>query len=301
MKTKINQEIISGIVKASQQAAINAFAFIGTGLKNEADGAAVKGMRDVLNKVDFRGRVVIGEGEKDKAPMLYRGEELGKCSVVEFDIAVDPLEGTNLCADDLPNSLTTLAIAPKGSLLDAQEFYMEKLAAAEVFDNDVLSLDNSIEENIANLSQYKDKKISEIVVTVLDRPRHKDLISRIRNFGAKVALISDGDIYGVLSTHEMFGTSDLYAGQGGAPEGVLSAVAIKALGGFMEGRIITEGKNNPTLSIDDMVKTNGVFVATGVTGKGFLERVEEIAEGKYFTESVIISQNGVQFVENYEV
>jgi fructose-1,6-bisphosphatase II / sedoheptulose-1,7-bisphosphatase len=301
MSSNINQEIISSVLKASQKAAINAFKFIGTGLKNEADAAAVKGMRDVLNKTNFRGKVVIGEGEKDEAPMLYIGEELGTGKVVEYDIAVDPLEGTSLCANDLPNSLTTIAIAPKGSLLAAPEFYMEKLAAAEVYESGVISLSKTIEENIKALARYKEKDISQIVVTMLDRPRHKDSIARIRKTGAKVALISDGDIYGVLSTHEMFGEGDLYYGQGGAPEGVLSAVALKAMGGFMEGRIIKEGEKTPILSINDMVKQSGVFIATGVTGKGFLERVQELHDGKFFTESVIISANGVQFVENYEV
>ena len=299
MSEIVNQEIISFVLKASQKAAINAFPFIGTGLKNDADAAAVKGMRDILNKANFRGKVVIGEGEKDEAPMLFVGEELGTGTVVEFDIAVDPLEGTNLCANDLPNSLTTIAIAPKGSLLAAPEFYMDKLAAAQVYDEGILSLSKSIEDNIRALAKYKEKDVKEIVVTVLDRPRHKELIAKIRATGAKVALLSDGDIFGVLSTHEMFGESDLYAGQGGAPEGVLSAVAIKNLGGFMEGRIVKEGSK--ILKINDMVKTNGVFVATGVTGKGFLSRVEELGGKKYFTESVVISKDGVQFVENYEV
>ena len=300
MSEIVNQEIISFVLKASQKAAINAFPFIGTGLKNDADAAAVKGMRDILNKANFRGKVVIGEGEKDEAPMLFVGEELGTGSIVEFDIAVDPLEGTNLCANDLPNSLTTIAIAPKGSLLVAPEFYMEKLAAAQVYESGVVSLNKTIEENIKNLAEYKEKKISEIVVTVLDRQRHKELIAKIRKTGAKVTLISDGDIFGVLSTHEMFGESDLYMGQGGAPEGVLSAVAIKNLGGFMEGRIVKEEKT-PILKLNDMVKQNGVFVATGVTGKGFLSRVEVLGGGKHFTESVIISKSGVQFVENYEI
>lgn len=300
MTSKINQEIISSILKASQKAAINAYSYIGTGLKNDADAAAVKGMRYVLNKANFRGKVVIGEGEKDEAPMLYIGEELGTGKAVEFDIAVDPLEGTNLCANDLPNSLTTIAIAPKGSLLAAPEFYMEKLAAAEVYENGVVSLAKSVEENVKALARYKEKSVSEVVVTVLDRPRHKEIIARIRATGAKVALISDGDIYGVLSTHEMFGSSDMYFGQGGAPEGVLSAVALKAFGGFMEGRIVKEGEKTPILSIKDMVKENGVFIATGVTGKGFLERPQELRDGRFFTESVIISENGVQFVENYE-
>lgn len=300
MKNEINQEIISSILMASQKAAINAYKFIGTGLKNEADAAAVKGMRDILNKANFRGKVIIGEGEKDKAPMLYVGEELGTGKELEFDIAVDPLEGTNLCANDLPNSITTLAIAPKGSLLSASEFYMEKLAAAEVFEDDVICLSKTIEENIQNIAEYKDKKISEIVVTMLDRPRHKDMISKIRKIGAKVSLISDGDIYGILSTHQMFGDADLYFGQGGAPEGILSAVAIRNLGGFMQGKIVNENKKNKILNIEDMVQHDGIFVATGVTGKGFLERVEEIADGKYFTESVIITKNGVQFIENYQ-
>ena len=299
MPEKINQEIISGILKASQMAAINAFKFIGTGLKNDADAAAVKGMRDVLGGVNFRGKVVIGEGEKDEAPMLYIGEELGIGKNVEFDIAVDPLEGTNLCANDLPNALTTIAIAPAGSLLGTKEFYMEKLAAAEVFDEGVISLDFSVEKNIRSLAKYKEKKVSEITVTVLDRPRHKDLIAQIRATGAKVALISDGDIFGVLSTHEMFGESDLYIGQGGAPEGVLAAVAIKNLGGFMQGRIVKEGAKMPILSIADMVKKNGVFIATGVTGKGFFSRVEELHTGKFFTESVIIAQDSVKFIEEY--
>ena len=299
MPEKINQEIISGILKASQMAAINAYKFIGTGLKNEADAAAVKGMRDVLGGVNFRGKVVIGEGEKDEAPMLYIGEELGTGKNVEFDIAVDPLEGTNLCANDLPNALTTIAIAPAGSLLGTKEFYMEKLAAAEVFEEGVISLDFGVEKNIRNLAKYKEKKVSEITVTVLDRPRHKDLIAQIRATGAKVALISDGDIFGVLSTHEMFGEADLYIGQGGAPEGVLSAVAIKNLGGFMQGRIVKENAKMPILSLSDMVKKNGVFIATGVTGKGFLSRVEELHTGKFFTESVIITSDSVKFIEEY--
>lgn len=301
MAERINQEITSGILKASRKAAINAYKFIGTGLKNDADAAAVKGMRDVLGKIDFCGKVVIGEGEKDEAPMLYIGEELGTKDKVQFDIAVDPLEGTNLCANDLPNALTTIAVAPAGTLLGAREFYMEKLAAAEVYEDGVISLSFPVEQNIKNLAKYKEKKLSEITVTILDRPRHKDLITRIRQTGAKVSLISDGDIYGVLSTNQMFGDADLYIGQGGAPEGVLAAVAIKALGGFMQGKIVKEGEKTPILEINDMVKSQGIFVATGVTGKGFLSRVEELHGGRFFTESVVISPDGVQFIENYEV
>lgn len=301
MSGKISNEIINGILKASQQAAINAYKFIGTGLKNDADAAAVKGMRDVLGDVNFRGKVVIGEGEKDEAPMLYIGEELGTAKNLEFDIAVDPLEGTNLCANDLPNALTTIAIAPVGSLLGTKEFYMEKLAAAQVFEKDVLSLEYSVEKNVRNLAKYKEKNVSEITVTILDRPRHKEIIAKVRQAGAKVSLISDGDIYGVLSTHEMFGEADLYIGQGGAPEGVLSAVAIKNLGGFMQGRIIKENTKMPILSLGEMVKKNGVFIATGVTGKGFLARVENLHDGKFFTESVIITEDSVKFIEEYTI
>ena len=268
-------------------AAISASKLVGMGQKNEADDMAVKAMREVLSQSSLGMEVVIGEGEMDEAPMLYIGEKFGKGDIL-FDIAVDPLEGTNLCANNMPNSLTTIAIGERGSLLKAPDCYMKKIASGFVLSEDVLHIDLSVEENIKNLAKYRKKQIDEITVIMLDRERHKEDIKKIRSLGARVKLISDGDIFGCLATTHFSYQADLYLGMGGAPEGVLAACALKASGGFMMGKLIFENKNqeeravqygikNPSkvLTMKDMVNGNCLFAISGVTDGDFLRGVKQ--------------------------
>lgn len=278
------------LLKASREAAISCSKLIGMGQKNEADDLAVKAMRSILQSSEVGMEVVIGEGEMDEAPMLYIGEQFGKGEIL-FDIAVDPLEGTNLCANNIPNSITTIAIGAKGTLLKAPDCYMEKIASGLVHEEGVLHIENTIEENIQNLAKYLKKDISEIVVIMLERERHKEKITKIRALGAKVKLISDGDIYGVLATTKLFNQADLYIGSGGAPEGILAACAIKTCKGFMMGKLILEdssmekrmndfGIKNPSavLTLNEMVKGDCIFVASGVTDGNILEGVKKEKE-----------------------
>jgi fructose-1,6-bisphosphatase class II len=282
------QEITDIAVQASEEAAIAASKLIGTGKKNEADALAVNAMREIFNKSQYGIQVVIGEGEMDKAPMLYIGEKLGiNKEKIVFDLAVDPLEGTNLCANNMPNSITAIAISDKGNLLAAPDCYMQKIASGKVFEKGVIHIESSIKENLNNLSLYLKKDITDLNVVILDRERHFDKIKEVRNLGAKVSLISDGDIYGIIATTHFGNGADLYLGSGGAPEGVLAAVAIKAVGGQMMGKLelesetqkqraINYGIKNPSsiLDLEDMVKGNAIFIASGITNGEMLKGIK---------------------------
>ncbi|MDO5044989.1 MAG: class II fructose-bisphosphatase, partial [Coriobacteriia bacterium] len=230
----MDTKIVMGFVEVAEKAAIAASKWRGLGKKNDADQAAVEAMRNAFNEMDFSGRIVIGEGERDEAPMLYIGEELGRGGI-EIDIAVDPLEGTNLCAHNQPNALTTLALAPKGALLYAPDTYMNKIAAGPLAKGKI-HIDKSVAENIQAVASAYNKPVSEVNVCVLDRERHEQIIKEVREAGARVRLISDGDVFGAIAT-ALDGTGiDLYLGAGGAPEGVLAACGLKAIGGVFMGR-----------------------------------------------------------------
>jgi fructose-1,6-bisphosphatase II / sedoheptulose-1,7-bisphosphatase len=245
-------------------------------------------MRRELNRIPIEGTVVIGEGERDEAPMLFIGEKVGINAGPRVDIAVDPLEGTTLCAKDMPGSIATMAMADGGTLLHAPDVYMQKLAIGPGFDKNLLDLDASASDNIARLAKVKGVKLSGITVMVLDRPRHAELIAEIRATGAAVRLIPDGDVAGVIHTADPDNTGvDLYLGTGGAPEGVLAAAALRCIGGQMQCRLILDtnekrdraekmGVTDPKMiyQIEDMVKGDCLFAATGVTDGSLLSGVK---------------------------
>ena len=287
MVETVNQSLVWDIMHVAENAAIAAAKLRGRGDEMAADKAAVDAMRSAINELDIDGRVVIGEGERDEAPMLFIGEEIGTKSGPKVDIAVDPLEGTTLCAKSLPNALAVLAIAPEGSLLHAPDIYMEKIAIGPGYEPNLVDLDKSPAENLASLAEAKGVAVSDLTALVLDRSRHAKLIGELRAAGAAVKLIGDGDIAGVIQTTDAQETGiDIYMGIGGAPEGVLAAAALSCIGGQMQGRLhpmqdahIERARKvgiddlSKKYSIEDMVKGDVVFAATGVTSGSMVDGV----------------------------
>jgi fructose-1,6-bisphosphatase II / sedoheptulose-1,7-bisphosphatase len=277
-----------GLARVSEAAAIASVSLIGRGDEKEADEAAVNAMREQLNLLDIAGTVVIGEGERDEAPMLYIGEEVGTGNGPGVDIALDPLEGTTLTAKDMPNALTVIAMGPKGSMLHAPDVYMEKLAVGPGFSPKLLSLDMSPYERVQILAEAKNCDPSDITVCILERPRHQDMIEQVRSTGAAIRLISDGDVAGVMHCAEAETTGiDMYMGIGGAPEGVLAAAALKCMGGQIHGRLLFRNDDernrakkagisnlSQIYSRDDMVTHDVIFAATGVTSGSLLEGIK---------------------------
>src|SRR5947207_4652085 len=267
------------IVRVTERAAVSAARLRGRGAEKASDQAAVDAMRRELNKLPIDGTVVIGEGELDEAPMLFIGEQVGTRRGPKVDIAVDPLEGTTLCAKNMPGAIATVAMADSGTLLHAPDVYMEKIAIGPGYPKGVVDLDAPAEENIRNLAKAKGVKTAEITALLLDRPRHADLIAGVRKAGASVALITDGDVAGVIHTATPGSTGiDIYMGIGGAPEGVLAAAALRCIGGQMQCRLVLDteerrqrafkmGVRDPRkrYDIEDMVKGDCLFAATGVT------------------------------------
>lgn len=276
-----------GLARVSEAAAHAAARLIGRGDEKAADQAAVNAMRDQLNLLDIRGAVVIGEGERDEAPMLYIGEEVGTGNGPDVDIALDPLEGTTLTAKDMPNALTVIAMAPRGTLLHAPDVYMDKLAVGPGLPKDVVSLDMSPAERVRELARAKKCEPTDITVCILERPRHEDMIAEVRSTGAAIRLITDGDVAGVIHCAESELTGiDMYMGAGGAPEGVLAAAALKCMGGQMWGRLLFRNDDergraakagitdlDRVYSRDDMVRADVIFAATGVTNGSILRGV----------------------------
>jgi fructose-1,6-bisphosphatase II / sedoheptulose-1,7-bisphosphatase len=276
------------IVRVTERAAVSAARLRGHGKEKAADQAAVDAMRRELNKMPIEGTIVIGEGERDEAPMLFIGEKVGINAGPKVDIAVDPLEGTTLCAKDMPGSIATMAMADGGTLLHAPDVYMEKIAIGPGYDKHIIELDASPEENIKRLARAKGVPMSGITVLVLDRTRHAPLIAAIRATGAAVRLIDDGDVAGVIhcADPEKSGI-DMYIGTGGAPEGVLAAAALRCIGGQMQTRLILDtdekreralkmGITDPKMiyGIEDMAKGDCLFAATGVTDGSLLSGVK---------------------------
>ena len=275
------------IVRVTERAAVSAARLRGRGNEKAADQAAVDAMRRELNKLPIDGTVVIGEGERDEAPMLFIGEQVGGKNGPKVDIAVDPLEGTTLCAKNMPGAIATMAMAEGGTLLNAPDVYMDKIAIGPGYPKGVVDLDASPEENIRALAKAKDVKPSDITALVLDRPRHADLIAALRKSGAAVALITDGDVAGVIHTADAATTGiDIYLGIGGAPEGVLAAAALRCIGGQMQGRLILDtdekreraskmGIKDPRkrYEMEDMVRGDCLFSATGITTGSMLKGV----------------------------
>ncbi|MEM6973581.1 MAG: class II fructose-bisphosphatase [Pseudomonadota bacterium] len=267
-----------GLARVSEAAAIASAKLIGRGDEKAADAAAVAAMRSELNKLDIRGTVVIGEGERDEAPMLYIGEEVGKGRGPEVDIALDPLEGTTLTAKAMPNALTVIAMGPRGSMLHAPDVYMDKLAVGPHVPAGSVSLDMSPAERVRAYADAAGKPTEAVNVCILERPRHAEIIEGVRETGAGVRLITDGDVAGVIHCAEPRTGIDRYMGQGGAPEGVLAAAALKCMGGHLLGRLVFRNDDerkrahkagitdfDRVYSRDDMVNQDVIFAATGVT------------------------------------
>jgi fructose-1,6-bisphosphatase II / sedoheptulose-1,7-bisphosphatase len=275
------------IVRVTERAAVSAARLRGRGNEKAADQAAVDAMRRELNNLPIDGTVVIGEGERDEAPMLFIGETVGNKKGPKVDIAVDPLEGTTLCAKDMPGAIAVMAMAEGGTLLNAPDVYMEKIAIGPGYSAGLVDLDAPIHENVRKLAKAKGVKPEEITALVLDRPRHADLIAAIRKLGAAVRLITDGDVAGVIHTADPKNTGiDIYVGVGGAPEGVLAAAALRCIGGQMQGRLVLDtdekrqraakmGVKDPKkkYSITDMVRGDCLVAATGVTDGSMLRGV----------------------------
>lgn len=284
----LDRQLTMELGRVTEAAAVAAATLRGRGDEKKADQAAVDAMRRELNYLPIEGVVRIGEGERDEAPMLFIGEEVGTGKGPKLDVALDPLEGTTICAKNTPNSLAVIALARTGNLLYAPDVYMEKIAIGPGFDNNVIDLDASASDNIKALAKAKGVKPHHIRACVLDRPRHAALIEDIRSTGASIRLIGDGDVAGVIHTTDPEETGiDIYIGTGGAPEGVLAAAALRCTGGQMFGRLvinneeqrdrtISMGIKDPTqiFSMDEMAKGDVLFAATGVTDGNFLDGVK---------------------------
>ncbi|MFD1341417.1 class II fructose-bisphosphatase [Litorisediminicola beolgyonensis] len=302
--TEFKDRMLSlGLARVSEAAAIASANLIGRGDEKAADQAAVNAMRTQLNMLDIAGVVVIGEGERDEAPMLYIGEEVGTGDGPGVDIALDPLEGTTLTAKDMPNALTVIAMGPRGSMLHAPDVYMDKLAVGPGYATDVVSLDMSPKERVEALARAKNCAASDITVCILERPRHEDMIAEVRATGAAIRLITDGDVAGVMHAAEPGTTGiDMYMGAGGAPEGVLAASALKCMGGQMWGRLMFRNDDerdraakagitdlDRIYSRDDMVTEDVIFAATGVTSGSLLSGIKR--EVGYLTTETILMRS----------
>ncbi len=294
-------ELEIDFLKVTQAAAIASYSWVGKNDRHAADDAATKAMREKFNQIDFAGKVVIGEGERDEAPMLYIGELLGTGKGEKVDIAVDPLEGTNLAAENKPGAICVLAAAPSGALFHAPDTYMEKIAVGPKIGN-VVSLSKSVEENLEMISKKTGKPMGQITVIVLERPRNQDIITRIKAKGANIRLISDGDVFGAVMTAFDHANVDMLLGIGAAPEGVLAATALKCAGGYFEGRLkfrnedekqralkmgIAQKDFDKIYTMDELVKgKDAIFVATGVTDGDLLKGVNL---DQKFTESMVFN------------
>jgi fructose-1,6-bisphosphatase II / sedoheptulose-1,7-bisphosphatase len=274
------------VARVTEAAAMAAAKLVGRGDEHAADQAAVDAMRGFLNTLEVRGRVVIGEGERDEAPMLFIGEEVGTGSGPEVDIALDPLEGTTMAAKAMANVLAVIAISQRGGLLHAPDVYMDKIAIGRGYAQGIVDLDADPADNVHALAKAKGVAAEEITVCVLDRPRHAKIIGALRKIGARVVLISDGDVAGVIQTTDPATHIDMYLGQGGAPEGVLAAAALRCIGGQIQTRLVFRNDDeraraakagitdlNRKYALDDMVKSDVIFSATGVTDGAMLEGV----------------------------
>lgn len=299
----LDRVLVLEMVRVTEAAAIAASTLVGRGDEKAADAAAVEAMRAALNELDIDGTVVIGEGERDEAPMLYIGEKVGALQGTgpRIDIALDPLEGTTITAKAGPNALAVLAIAEEGCLLNAPDVYMDKLAVGPGYPEGVIDLDKSVRENVEAVAKAKGVTAAEIIVCVLDRPRHEKLIADLRAIGCGIMLIPDGDVAGVIATTDPDTTIDMYMGSGGAPEGVLAAAALRCVGGQFKGRLLFRNDDERTRArkwgiedldriydLKDLAKGDCIFAATGVTDGSLLEGVKRLKGGMMTTESVVM-------------
>jgi fructose-1,6-bisphosphatase II / sedoheptulose-1,7-bisphosphatase len=298
----LDRVLVLEMVRVTEAAAIAASKLIGRGDEKAADAAAVEAMRKAFNGLEFDGTVVIGEGERDEAPMLYIGEKVGSAigTGPKIDIALDPLEGTTITAKAGPNALAVLAIAEEGGLLNAPDVYMDKIAIGPGYKEGVVSLSKTPTENIKALAKAKGVKPKEIIACVLDRPRHEKLIAELRGLGCGIVLIPDGDVAGVIAVTNPETTIDIYMGAGGAPEGVLAAAALRCVGGQFEGRLLFRNDDEKARArkwgvedldriykLDDLVKGDAIFAATGVTDGSLLQGVKR-RKDCMTTESVVM-------------
>ncbi len=299
----LDKNFIDKLVKITSNASIACHKHIGKKNKAIADKAATDSMRKNLNKLDINGKVVIGEGELDKAPMLYIGEKLGTGVGPNIDIAVDPLEGTNFAANNLPGALSVIAITEKNNLFNAPETYMDKLAVGPDIPSEVTDLDFSVEKNIKNIADFKNVKVEHLTVCILDRPRHKDRIDILRQMKVKIKLISDGDISGALLVSNKKYRVDLFMGIGGGPEGVLAASALDAFNCKFQGRFIFKSEDDKTraknmgikdfdkkYNLDEIIKGDSIFCATGITNGDLVSGVT-LKNGVYITETLVTHKN----------
>jgi len=299
----LDRVLVLEMVRVTEAAAVAASQLIGRGDEKAADAAAVEAMRRAFDTLYMDGTVVIGEGERDEAPMLYIGEKVGGApgKGPKIDIALDPLEGTTITAKAGPNALAVLAAAEEGNLLNAPDTYMDKIAVGPGYPPDVIDLAKSATENVQSVAAAKGVEPREIIVCVLDRPRHADLIAELRGIGCGVVLIGDGDVAGVIAVTDEDTTIDMYMGQGGAPEGVLAAAALRCVGGQFNGRLVLRNEDEKARArkwgiedldriykLEDLAKGDCIFAATGVTSGSLLEGVKRKRSGLMTTHSVVM-------------
>jgi len=303
----IDKKYIDQFINVSSKAALASSYLVGKKDKIAADQAAVDSMRFELNKIDMNGVVVIGEGSLDEAPMLYTGEMLGNKKGPNFDIAVDPLDGTNSAANNLPGAISVIAIAEKGNLFNAPETYMDKIATGKV-EKGLIDLDNPLKKNISNLADFMNKDISSISACIMDRPRHKKIIEELKKLNVKVKLITDGDVLGALYVSDPKYNVDIFLGIGGGPEGVLAASALDAFDCHFQGRFIFDNDKdisdakkmgiydiNKKYELNEIVKGDSIFCATGITSGDMLSGID-IGDNKYTCETFVTHKNS-QFKE----
>ena len=305
-KNQMDRNIALEAARVTEAAALAASRLVGRGDEKAADAAAVDAMRDALNSMSIKGRVVIGEGERDEAPMLYIGEEVGTGDGPEIDIALDPLEGTTITAKGGQNALAVIALADKDCFLNAPDTYMQKIAVGPSIPSNILDLDAPIGDILQKIAKYKSAKVEDLLVCVLDRPRHEEIIQGVREAGARISLIGDGDVSAVIATTEPDTGIDLYVGTGGAPEGVLAAAALQCTGGSMLGRLVFRNDNERAradkwgitdydriYTTDDLAKPDNVmFAATGVTTGTMLPGVRRYPGGAVTHSIVMRSKSG---------
>ena len=309
--SKMDRNLALEVVRVTEAAALSASRLMGRGDEKAADQAAVDAMRQALNSLAIQGTVVIGEGERDEAPMLYIGEKVGTGQGPEIDIALDPLEGTTITAKGGANALAVLAMADHGGFLNAPDVYMDKIAVGGGLPEGIVDLDEAPAANLKNLAQAKSCEMADLVVCILDRPRHAELIAKVREAGARIMLIGDGDVAGVMATSEPQTGIDIYMGSGGAPEGVLAAAALRCIGGQMQGRLLFRNDDERgrahRLGITDLNRKYGLldlahgdvmFAATGVTNGSMLKGVRRFHGGAHTHSVVMRSKTGtVRYVE----
>jgi fructose-1,6-bisphosphatase II / sedoheptulose-1,7-bisphosphatase len=309
--SKMDRNLALEAVRVTEAAAIAASRLMGRGDEKAADQAAVDAMRSALNSLHIKGTVRIGEGERDEAPMLYIGEEVGTGNGPKIDIALDPLEGTTITAKGGPNALAVIAMAEEGGFLNAPDTYMDKIAVGKDLPESVVDLDETVENNLKNLAKAKDVEIGDLVVCVLDRPRHEKIIAKCRESGARIMLIGDGDVSGIIATSAQEAGVDIYMGTGGAPEGVLAAAALRCIGGQMQGRVgfrnddergrasrlgITEFDKKYNLL--ELAGGETMFAATGVTMGSMLKGVRRFKGGAMTNSLIMRSKSGtVRYIE----